>query len=311
MAMTCMFAPHSDLAHGTRIVLSTLACSAAILGWSASAPGQEQGQDKPLPPEVVSIKTTDDKTLTATYYPSRAGKKAAAVIILHGYNGSRADVDSLARKLQLAGSAVIAPDLRGHGDSMLGIRHVRTDDYADMIRRDLEAVKGFLMKKNNLGELNIERLGLVGVDMGASLAINWAVLDWSWPALATGKQGQDVKALVLISPEWSFKGVRISDAVVDPAVRNDIALLIISGARNAHMLAEAKRLYTALAKFHDVSNSLPIERQTLLLRTPATSLQGISLLNEKSLDVQEMVVEFVNLRLIKPALAWQMRKPPL
>ena len=314
--MSCIFARRNILGRG--LFLATLVISVAAgtdvalaqeSAAEAAASAREKDRKEPLPPEDVSLKTTDGKTLTATYYPSRSGKDAAAVILLHAYGGNRATLDTLARKLQQAGSAVIAPDLRGHGDSMLGIRNLHPDDYAAMVGRDLESVKGFLMKRNNEGELNVERLGIVGVEMSASLALNWAALDWSWPELPTGKQGQDVKAVALVSPEWSFKGLRISDAVVDPAVRSEIAFLIITGGRNSRMQGEAKRLYNALAKYHDVS--LPTEKQTLFLKTPATSLQGMALLDEKSFDVQQMIVEFVTLRLVDPTMAWQMRKSPL
>ena len=309
--MIRMLAPCNGLASGRSSLQTAFACAALLLLSARSTVAQEKPAQKPLPPEVVSLKTTDEKTLSATYYPSRAGKEAAAVILLHVHGGDRTDLDTLACALQLSGSAVIVPDLRGHGDSTLGIKDLRADDYADMVRRDLESVKGFLMQQHNDGKLNIERLGIVGVEMGSTLALNWAVLDWSWPRLATGKQGQDVKALALISPEWTFKGMRINEAVVDPAVRSELSLLIITGRRNARLLSESKRLYNALARFHDVSPSQPIEKKTLFYEIPATSLQGMALLNEKSLAIQQMIVEFVDLRLIKPSLPWELRKPPL
>ncbi len=310
--MICTRAPQRGRISALRALRATVACGLILtLTCARSATAQEKPPEKPLPPQVVSLKTTDNKTLAATFYPSRAGKDAPAVILLHAHGGTRNELDTLARALQLEGSAVIVPDLRGHGDSTLGIKDLRADDYADMVRRDLESVKGFLMQKNNEGELNIERLGIVGVEMGSTLALNWAVLDWSWPRLATGKQGQDVKALALISPEWSFKGMRINEAVVDPAIRSDLSLLIVTGRRNARLLSESKRLYNALAKFHDISPSLPIENRTLFYQTPATSLQGQALLDEKSLTVEQMILEFVDLRLVKPPLPWQMRKAPL
>ncbi len=106
------------------------------------ATAQEKPLEKPLPPQVVTLKTTDNKTLAATFYPSHAGKEAAAAVLLHAHGGNRNELDTLARELQIEGSAAIAPDLRGHGDSTMGIKDLRADDYADMVRRDLEAVKG-------------------------------------------------------------------------------------------------------------------------------------------------------------------------
>ena len=65
----------------------------------------------------------------------------------------------------------------------------------------MEAVRGFLVGKNDAGELNLNKLCLVGVGMGATVAVNWAAQDWDAPPLLVGKQGQDVKALVLVSPQ--------------------------------------------------------------------------------------------------------------
>jgi pimeloyl-ACP methyl ester carboxylesterase len=295
------------------------ACQAAVMSLlMAMAPAAraqdktaDKNADKPLPPQVVAIKTTDGVALAATYYPSKAGKDSAAVILIHDDAGQRSDLDRLARSLQLGGSAVIVPDLRGHGDSDGELKDLRPEDYVAMVRRDLEAVKGFLMERNNAGELNIERLGVVGIGMGTTLALNWAALDWAWPVLATGKQGQDVKAVVLVSPEWAYKGLRIGEAVVEPGVRSEMSLLIVAGRRNGKMLSEARRLYNSFARYHNVSPSVPLEQQTLFFKTPSTSLQGMALVNEKGLDVEPMIVEFVDLRLVKPAATWQVRKGPL
>ena len=54
----------------------------------------------------------------------------------------------------------------------------------------------------------------------------------------------------------------------------------------------------------------PPERQTLYLRTPATSLQGTRLLHEKSMHVEDMVVKFFDLRLVKQPIPWANRKSP-
>lgn len=285
--------------------------TALLIAATACAQDKAESEKKPPPPEQVTLRTTDGVALAATYYPSRAGKDAAAVLLLHSGSGQRTDLNRLARLLQQQGSAVIAPDLRGHGDSVGEFAKLRPQDYADMVRRDLEAAKGFLMQRNNAGELNIERLGVVGVEMGAALALNWAALDWSWPELATGKQGQDVKAVALVSPEWSYKGLQIGEAIVQPGVQDQISVLIVAGRRNSKFFGEARRLHNSFARRHNVSPSLPLERRTLFFQTPPTSLQGMPLLNEKSMEVEAIIAEFVELRLQKPAFAWQMRKAAL
>jgi pimeloyl-ACP methyl ester carboxylesterase len=285
----------------------------ATAGPSPARLAAAEDQEKVLPPKEVTLKTDDDWTLVATYYPSKLGKDAVPVVLLHASKGSRGDFEELAVVLQRAGHAVIAPDLRGHGDSAGSgderITDLRPADYQVMDSQDVESVKRFLLAKNNAGELNIEKLCLVGVEMGAVLAINFAARDWSWPLLATGKQGQDVKALVLISPEWSFKGLRINEAIANPNVRSDLSIMIIAGKGAGKSLREAKRLHTTLERYHPApAPEAAADKQTLWLRTPATSLQGMQLLNEKSMHVDQMVSKFIELRLVKKPMPWSDRK---
>ena len=315
MVPSCKVTPSKALAVAffpmLRAVVLLLAAGALAAGIQPSA-AQDKKKDEPLPPEQVTLKTSDEVPLAATYYPSRLGKDAAAVILVHAYQGNRGDFEVLALALQRAGHAVIAADLRGHGESTGAVPQVRATDFDAMVRRDLEAVKRFLIEKNNAGELNIERLGMVGVEMGAAIAINWAALDWSWPVLATGKQGQDVKALAVISPEWVYKGLKITDAMTNPHIRGDLSFLIVAGERNPKLLQASKRLHNALSRYHP--NPPPQEadeKQTLWLKTPRTSLQGTQLMNEKSLNVEQMVLEFVERRLVNPPYAWSVRKSPL
>jgi pimeloyl-ACP methyl ester carboxylesterase len=283
---------------------------AALIARGGPASAAEDAAEKIPPPEEVTVGTSDGLTLAATYYPSKAGKKAVPVILLHAWKGSRADFEDLALKLQRADHAVLAADLRGHGADRATA--LRNEDYVAMVFEDLEAIKKFLLVKNNAGELNIEKLCVVGAEMGSLVAVNWAAHDWSWPMLATGKQGQDVKALVLISPEWVFKGLRLHDAMAQANVRADLSVMIIAGGGNSKSLKEAKRVYGALERFHPTppGEEAADTKQTLWLRTPSTSLQGTHLLNEKSLRVDQMILKFIDLRLVKQPIPWSERKNP-
>ena len=160
-----------------RIALVVLGLMLAA-AFSRQAHAADDEKDKPLPPEETVLSTSDGVTIAATFYPSKL-KKAVPVILLHASKGSRRDFEALALQLQRAGHAVIVPDLRGHGEKRRGAARpgeLRPADYLAMVEPggDLETIKQFLMAKNNAGEVNIEKLCVVGVEMGAVVAINWA-----------------------------------------------------------------------------------------------------------------------------------------
>jgi hypothetical protein len=169
----------------------------------------------------------------------------------------------------------------------------------------METVKSFLIVQNNAGELNIDKLCIVGAEMGAIIAADWAQLDWSWPVLSNGKQGQDVKALVLISPESNFKGMKLIDAVSAPEIRGELAIMLIAGRKNSRYSEEASKLNKHFAKYH-VDKTSP----TLELLRPETKLQGAKLLSEKSLGVEAAIVKFVDL-LVKKPFPWDERRSVL
>ncbi len=279
--------------------------------------GQDVDEDKPIEPQDVTIKTRDGVSLEATYYASKLGKDAVPVILLHGAKGRRGDFTSLALHLQEAGHAVIAPDLRGHGDSTNTRSGDRTGnlsraDLAAMVTQDTEAVKNFLILRNNEAELNIDKLCLVGLRMGSVVALNFAARDWSWPPLATGKQGQDVKALVLISPPWSYRGLRINEAIAHPQVRSALSAIIFVGKGGSKEAAEAKRLYSTLVRYRPTPPPEEIaEKQTLWLRTLPTTLQGARLLNEKRMGLEEMIEKFIEVRLVEANIRWHQRRSSL
>ena len=88
-------------------------------------------------------------------------------------------------------------------------------DAEAVVAMDLEKAKGFLKTENNDGYLNLNALVVVGVGEGSVLGSLWAMRDWSFPSLGSVKQGQDVKALVLISPEKQIKGLPLEPALND------------------------------------------------------------------------------------------------
>jgi alpha-beta hydrolase superfamily lysophospholipase len=278
-----------------------------LLVWGDAAVAQPTKE--PQPPENVTVQTRDNVGVHLTYYPGPGGRESAVVMLLHMYSGNRNDYATLARQLQAAGHAVVVPDLRGHGASTkvrgeqrrLDAKSLPSAQFFRMVDQDLEAVRRFLQAENDEGRLNIEKLCVVGAEMGAVVALNWAALDWSYPPLATGKQGQYVKGLVLISPTWFYKGLTINDAIAQESVRGRIAMLIAVGNQDRKALADADRLRHRLERFHPPPRS---EADQDFFYVPyETSLQGTKIL-EENLKLDRNILKFVDLRIAQLDIPW-------
>lgn len=276
-------------------------------------PGNAAGAtDKDVPEErLVELPTADGLNLKAMYYPSTKGKEAVTVVLLHMYRGDRGDWHRFAKLLQAEDDhAVLVPDLRGHGESTEGgisADRLRPADILAMAEFDVDAARKFLVAQNDEEKLNLEKLCLVGAEMGALVAVNWSAKDWSYPPLATGKQGQTVKALVLLSPEWSFRGAHVTDAMQTAALERELAMMILTGRNDNKALRAARRFESALLRTRPHESDTDVEKQTFFFETLDTSLQGTKLLGQ-NLAVEELVREFLRLRLVNQDLAWRVFK---
>jgi pimeloyl-ACP methyl ester carboxylesterase len=295
------------------------------------APAPPPGKKPPPPPQTISLKRTRDGVqLSATFYPSKLPKDqlsdAVPVILLHSFKGSHVDYSALALALQDAGCAVLVPDLRGHGQSTRRLmpdgqeRDLETglfnrQDFEAMASAeqdgggDVEVCKSFLMTKNNARELNIDKLCLVGAEMGATVAIDWAAKDWSWPVLVgAGKQGQFVKALVLLSPQWSFKGMPIAQAVSNRDFASQISWMIIVGEQDSKSLGEAKRMNQSLDRYLPQFAKAQGKPSVDFHPTP-TSLQSTKLLTAPNVTAD--IVRFIDQQVGKAIHPWMEFKSPL
>ncbi len=291
----------------------------------AADPAEKAAADKTVKeipkPEDLILTTQDKVTINAVYYGSNLGKKAVPIILLHGYKGSHADFTALALSLQKAGHAVVVPDLRGHGKSTkvaggrdLDAASLKKNDFAAMLL-DIEAVKDFLLKKNNEGELNIEKLCVVGSELGATLAIKYASYDWHWPQLIGVKQGRDVKAVVMISPDMDFKGLNMKDDIADKNLQSELSIMVLVGDQSPKNLQDAKRINQQLERLHpdppaDSTPEQRSEKRDYYFIPLKTNLQGTKLLGA-NLNVEEFMNQFVERRLSKKPFAWTDRTSKL
>ncbi len=280
-------------------------------GVSATASAQNRIR---LPdPEEVKRVSLKGVVLTMTYYPSTQGKEAIPVVMLHGFLGSRAEYHEAALTLQKAGHAVLVPDLRGHGDSKevrgskekLDAAKMKASEFSNMVA-DMEVCKKFLIEKNNAGELNIDKLCIVADEMGAIVAINWSRIDWSYRPLTTGKQGQDVKALVLLSPSRSFKGMNCNKALGHFSLRSMLSLYILVGSRGGDARTVARRMHGAIDRQRNDDSP-----RALVLSNLSTTLQGTKLLSLKDKKLPDRMVKFFAEEVGDRPLRWKERKNPL
>jgi pimeloyl-ACP methyl ester carboxylesterase len=300
------------------IACRRIACIAVVFAaWSASLAGAQPSRPAP-PSEVISLLTRDGVQLKGTYYPSplRAtprAKQVTPVVLLHDYKSTRAIFAPMVQRLLSPGEeqadrpsfAVITFDLRGHGDST---KQITPDGFqyeldaakldraglVAMASLDMEAVRSFLVAKNDAGELNLNKLCLVGAGMGANVAANWAAQDWAAPALAIGKQGQDVKALVLISPRWSYKGLSMQGPMRFRALMQNTAWLLIYGEEEAKVKTDVRRITKQLERFHpqpaDADAGPPRRLSTVAW---PSKLQGDTLLSRVGQPLDDPLIKFL------------------
>jgi pimeloyl-ACP methyl ester carboxylesterase len=307
-----------------------LVASAAIIAVSGLARGQSNAD----PPEKVTLKTDDGVQLSATYYPSSLGNKAVPVVMLADHKVAQSVYAPLAVRLQSPSEgdaaanippdthqsfAVLTVDLRGHGDSLrqtlpngntrtLDATKLNRQDLMGMVALDMKAARKFLVDKNDAGKLNINALSIVGAELGATVAVNWAATDWAWPALATGKQGQDVKALVLISPAWKFRGLSMQQALRQPGLQKEIAVLMLYGKQGKSESADVKRIFEMLAKHHPDSETKEAGKLTDLEEIGADiNVQGTQLLKNRS--AENVIIAFLQEFVVAKEFPWSKRRP--
>lgn len=291
-----------------------------------------------LPPQLEVVRTENNVPIHLTYFPSRNGKETAVIILLHMKDSNRfVWQNGFAERLQGEGYAVVTVDLRGHGESKAGGAGVgpiaggnanqpddkrkaatpkkstqagpamKPADYQAMIE-DLNAVKGFLLKEHQALRLNISKLGLVGPEMGATVASVFAANDWLRPPYPDGvdlgrtPRGQDVKAIVLLSPQTAFEGMNTAAAL--HALRNPewkVAFLICVGKNDPHDKGQATKLFQTV-------KALPKNETRMYFYSYAAKLRGTDLLG-KGLKLEDHMVAFFNKHLRNLDSPWQDRRP--
>jgi fermentation-respiration switch protein FrsA (DUF1100 family) len=159
--------------------------------------------------EKVTFKTSDGVEIIGNFYPAAIGGNQA-VLLLHQFDKNKTMWGDFPEMLAQAGFAVLAIDLRGHGESG-GSR----DDLASAAN-DVAAAKEFLAGKNQT------KISVIGSSIGANLAL-----------LSTGGNTR----VVALSPGLDFKGIAV------PLTGLPISqALVIASTDDAYSFASGKKI---------------------------------------------------------------------
>jgi pimeloyl-ACP methyl ester carboxylesterase len=321
---------------GSRIAALVLAGSVIVDdGLAPKALAQASRPGLPRPPAEYSLTTKDGVQINITYYPSSAGPQAVPVILLHDFNETRAVFEPLAQVLHapppelaqdlppgppMEPRAAVTVDLRGHGESKtafdasgqvveLDANQFRLEDFEDMVLYDLEAVRSFLVAENDAGQLNLNKLCVVGAGMGANVALNFAARDWSIPPLAVRKQGQDVKALVLLSPTRVFHGLSSVEPFKFPPIQRQLSVFLAYGAANQKVAKDCANIVKILQRFHpEPPREQAARRKDFFVYAPNTQRQGTELVTTPEFDLGPEIASFIELRLGRQEFPHVIRK---
>lgn len=279
-----------------RMLLCPVLLSAAAIFFAAPAAAQQKPAGKNVPaekggktsvaadakkgPAAAQVRTTgqdgvqelvlptvDGWGLHATWYPATGGRESPVVILLTSTDGvenkdarNRRVWQPIGTELQKAGFAVIAVDLRKHGDSIPAAAagadapalKTLPADYALMAGNDLEAVKYFLMEQHRTEKLNIRKLGIVSMGSSAMVAAAFTIADWAktpFPDAATVEmrtpRGQDVRSLIMYSPNASVKGIN-STAVLKTLKGLPVPVYVVAAKDNKDDLRNAEKVFQAV-----------------------------------------------------------------
>ncbi|OGL72895.1 hypothetical protein A3C96_02425 [Candidatus Uhrbacteria bacterium RIFCSPHIGHO2_02_FULL_60_10] len=207
-------------------------------------------------PERTAIRTADGVEIIGDWW---AGQNRAA-LLLHMMPADRRSWQELADRLAAGGWAVLAIDLRGHGES-LAASGGRTLDYRKFTdaehqasRLDLQAALAWLATKG----FPVERVALVGASIGANLAITAASEEPKLPAVAALSPGDDYRgvrtpgAVARFRPEQAlFLAASDEDQISAKCVRGlkeikpDAELRVLSDAGHGTTLLERRPEMTA------------------------------------------------------------------
>lgn len=171
-----------------------------VTGFIAALPAPAQTA------RIVRLTTADDVGISAAFYAA-VSNPAPAVILIHSLGQTREEWATFVPMLQHAGFAVLAVDLRGHGESnrRLTGQGPQSVDYHKFASRDfqdmlLDVDTAFNWFTAQPG-VDRNRVAIVAASLGANVALRYAAFN------------EDVAAFLLLSPGMVYQDVRADDVI--------------------------------------------------------------------------------------------------
>ncbi len=169
-----------------------------------------------------------------------------------------------------------------------------------MVDFDLEAVKKFILQQHQAKRLNMHKLGIVGAGSTAAVAAAYAAFDWNKEPYDDAPseemrtpRGQDVRAMVFLSPPVRVKGLSMAEAISE--IRNpdwNIAFLTLYGKANR---TDAKDATTIAHKLAGTSKASKDRMYLIDFNVPS---HGTDLLGLKEIDAEATIGKFFARHLI-------------
>lgn len=288
---------------------------------ATDARGQKDANRK-LPPEDKTLITKSGIQLKITYFPSEAGENAPVAVLLHGKGGNRLVWRDFAARLQQETDfAVITVDLSGHGES--GSRtskpaggkkgEMKPIEIQAMVADDIETVKRFIFNEHQEQRLNMAKLVLVGADLSAAVAVAYADADWQKKRYDDAPifeqqtpKGEDVKALILLSPEEHVNGLTVAQSA-SRLKRLGLPVMIGVSKKDGLDKGSAKKLYDNFAP----KKAVEPDKQYVFLQEYEGQLRGTDLLNQDSQKVERNILNFLDRHVTPLPIEWRDRRSRL
>lgn len=153
--------------------------------------------------QQISYTTQDNCVINAVVFVPET-PNGQAVICLHQLQLDHTTYDAFAQKLCARGFYVLAPDLRGHGQSNSMAGHTLThesmteDEFRKIPGIDVEAAKNYLV---SMCKIDSENIGIIGASIGANAAL-----------ISAGRNPQ-TKFVVALSPGLDYRGIQPANEV--------------------------------------------------------------------------------------------------